>query len=82
MLAYNPCTGEVRTIDAKSELRADEDVYHGGGAISMTARDHFAGVALSGYFANDNCLHRVDPQDVAGYCYSVADAMLLARRGA
>jgi hypothetical protein len=82
MLAHNPCTGKVRPINAMTELTPEEDVYHGGHAAAMTLRDHFAAAALQGYFANEMAPHRCDGPDVAEYCYRMADAMLLARRGA
>lgn len=45
----------------------------------MTLRDYFAAKAMQGYFASPVALHRVDADDVAKYCYAMADAMLKAR---
>lgn len=45
----------------------------------MTLRDYFAAHALMGMLASrDPKLPRFDPDDVAEYAYSVADAMLKA----
>lgn len=45
----------------------------------MSLRDYFAAKALQGYFAAPYTPHRVDADDVARYCYYMADAMLKAR---
>ena len=49
------------------------------GYWGMTLRDYFAAKAMQGYFASPVAPHRVDADDVAKYCYAMADAMLRAR---
>lgn len=55
----------------------------GGGATysssGMTARDHFAGVALAGICSNDHALNNYVPQQCAEWAYQFADAMLAER---
>ena len=46
-------------------------------SFGMTLRDHFAGLAMQGDLAGTDDL--LDPDQVAGRAYSVADAMLKAR---
>lgn len=45
----------------------------------MSLRDFFAAKAMQGYFSAPHTPHRVDADDVAQYCYEIADAMLAAR---
>ena len=48
----------------------------------MSLRDWFAGQALGGNLANPEMLWLDgDPNELAGYCYGLADAMLNARSG-
>ena len=55
-------------------------------ATGMTLRDHFAGQALPFVLAELRRAHlgvgdTTFPQNVAGHCYRVADAMISARKG-
>lgn len=47
----------------------------------MTMRDWFSGQALAGLMANPNHNLRFDPEDDAGYCLKVADALIAALEG-
>lgn len=47
--------------------------------VELDLRDYFAAKAMQGYFASPVAPHRVDADDVAKYCYAMADAMLKAR---
>ena len=58
----------------------------GGYAKDMTMRDHFAGLAMQGMFANPEDIHRADEETYGEYvaeigrcAYLMADAMLKAR---
>lgn len=46
--------------------------------LGMTLRDHFAGQALTAMADTDE----VSPEQIATYCYQVADAMLAEREKA
>jgi hypothetical protein len=50
-------------------------------AAGLTVRDYFAAQAVAGFLAMcaDPECSRPKPDDVATYCYRVADAMLAAR---
>ena len=48
--------------------------------LGLTARDWFAGMALSGFLSNRNARLK-DHDNVAGACYKFADAMLKERLG-
>ena len=61
---FQPCTGDQVVREQWS---------------GMTLRDYFAAKAMQGYFASPVASHRVDADDVAKYCYAMADAMLRAR---
>lgn len=61
---FQPCTGDQVVREQWS---------------GMTLRDFFAAKAMQGYFASPVAPHRVDADDVAKYCYEMADAMLKAR---
>jgi hypothetical protein len=59
---------------------------HGGFARDMTLRDHYAGLAMQGMFANPEDIHRADEETYEEYvteigrcAYQMADAMLKAR---
>jgi hypothetical protein len=43
----------------------------------MTLRDYFAGMAMQGFIACPNT--RGEPNDIAAWCYQMADAMLAER---
>jgi hypothetical protein len=58
----------------------------GGFARDMTLRDHFAGAAMQGMFANPEDIHRADEETYEEYvaeigrcAYQMADAMLAER---
>jgi hypothetical protein len=58
----------------------------GGFAKDMTLRDHYAGLAMQGMFANPEDIHRADEETYEEYvaeigrcAYKMADAMLKAR---
>jgi hypothetical protein len=59
------------------ELNGKDQPEMTGFGLSM--RDYFAAKAMQGYFASPVASHRVDADDVAKYCYAMADAMLRAR---
>jgi len=45
-------------------------------ALSMTLRDYFAAKAIIAYHSDGNFS---DSEDVANWCYKIADAMMKAR---
>ncbi len=50
-----------------------------GSHHGMLLRDWFAGKALSGFIANQSLEERTSNNDIAIYCYEIADAMIKAR---
>lgn len=52
-----------------------------GPSGGLTIRDYFAGQALAGLMANATLTdHASGPTDMANAAYTIADAMLLARK--
>lgn len=52
----------------------------GGNNGGMALRDYFAGQAMAGLFANSDAFEHNDDATMAKYAYSVADAMIEARK--
>jgi hypothetical protein len=70
----------------KEETNPTWKEVHGGFARDMTLRDHYAGLAMQGMFANPEDIHRADEETYEEYvweigrcAYLMADAMLKAR---
>lgn len=75
-----PCQVNVAYIDVENPVtgqkswRYREEKHQG-----MTLRDHFAGQALAGYFANTPFHRNAAGQETAEYIWKMADAMIAAR---
>jgi hypothetical protein len=60
-------------------FKGSAEQYSVTGPTGMTLRDYFAGQALA-LLAADDTAHNLGDRMVAKWCYSLADAMIEARR--
>jgi hypothetical protein len=68
-------------MDRPDNPQAFPQFDYGNHGAGMTLRDWFAGQALTGFLAGDECEKRSYPQEAAFEAYQYADAMLSHRQG-